>query len=129
MKKYVKDLNAFYLNNKPFWENDTDWTGFQWIAHDDHDQSVISFIRRDCEGREIVVVCNFCPVMRKNYRIGVPEGEYKAVLSSDSAKYGGMGTRLVRRKTKNIPMHGFEQSITATLPPLSTVYYMKVVNK
>ncbi len=129
MKKYVKDLNAFYLNNKPFWENDTDWTGFQWIAHDDHDQSVISFIRRDCEGREIVVVCNFCPVMRKNYRIGVPEGEYKAVLSSDSAKYGGTGTRLVRRKTKKIPMHGFEQSITATLPPLSTVYYMKVVNK
>ncbi len=130
MKKYVKDLNAFYLNNEPFWENDTDWTGFQWIAHDDHDQSVISFIRRDDKGREIVIVCNFCPVMRKNYQIGVPEeGEYKAVLSSDSSKYGGTGTRLIRRKTKKIPMHGFKQSISLTLPPLSTVYYTNVVNK
>ncbi len=130
MKKFVKDLNAFYLNNEAFWENDTDWTGFQWIAHDDHDQSVISFIRRDNKGKEIVVVCNFCPVMRKNYRIGVPEeGEFKVVLSSDSSKYGGTGTRLPRRRTKKIPMHGFEQSISATLPPLSTVYYTKVVNK
>ncbi len=130
MKKFVKDLNAFYLNNKAFWENDTDWTGFRWIAHDDHDQSVISFIRRDEKGGEIIVVCNFCPVMRKNYLIGVPdEGEYKAVLSSDSSKYGGTGTRLPRRKTKKIPMHGFEQSISTTLPPLSTVYYTKVVNK
>jgi len=130
MKKFVKDLNAFYLNNEAFWENDTDWTGFQWIAHDDHDQSVISFIRRDNKGKEIVVVCNFCPVMRKNYRIGVPEeGEFKVVLSSDSSKYGGTGTRLSRRRTKKIPMHGFEQSISTTLPPLSTVYYTKVVNK
>ncbi len=129
MKKFVKDLNAFYLNNEAFWENDTNWTGFQWIAHDDHDQSVISFIRRDNKGREIVVVCNFCPVMRKDYRIGVPqEGEFKAVLSSDSSKYGGTGTRLLRRRTKKIPMHGFEQSISVTLPPLSTVYYTKVIN-
>ena len=130
MKKFVKDLNAFYLNNEAFWSNDTDWTGFQWIAHDDHAQSVISFIRRDNEGREIIVVCNFCPVMRKDYRIGVPEeGEYKAVFSSDSSKYGGTGTRLLRRKTKKFPMHGFEQSVSATLPPLSTVYYAKVINK
>jgi len=130
MKGFVKDLNAFYLNNKAFWENDTDWTGFQWIAHDDHDQSVISFIRRDGKGGEIIVVCNFCPVMRKNYLIGVPdEGEYKVVLSSDSSKYGGTGTRLPRRKTKKIPMHEFEQSISTTLPPLSTVYYTKVINK
>lgn len=126
MKKYVKDLNDFYLKNNAFWENDTDWSGFKWIAHDDHDQSVISFIRCDTKGREIVVVCNFCPVIRKNYRIGIPEGEYKAVLSSDSVKYGGTGVRLVRRKSKKIPMHGYEQSISLTLPPLSTVYYTKI---
>ena len=99
------------------------------IAHDDHDKSVISFIRRGHKGREIVVVCNFCPVMRKNYKIGVPEGEHKVVLSSDSARYGGTGTRIGRRKTKKIHMHGFDQSISVTLPPLSTVYYVKVVNK
>lgn len=129
MQKYMKDLNDFYLRNPSFWENDSDWNGFQWIAHDDHDQSVISFIRRDSKGEEIVVVCNFCPVIRKNYRIGVPEGEYQAVLSSDSAKYGGTGVRLLKRKTGKIPMHGFKQSISATLPPLSTVYYKKTDNK
>ena len=125
MQNFVKDLNGFYLNNKPFWENDSDWQGFRWIAHDDHEQSVISFIRRDESGKEIVVVCNFCPVVRKNYLIGVPKtGEYKPVLSSDSAKYGGSGTRLRKVKTKDIKMHGFDQSISITLPPLSTVYYI-----
>ena len=125
MQKFVKDLNRFYLNNKPFWENDSDWQGFSWIAHDDHEQSVISFIRRDESGNEIIVVCNFCPVERKNYRIGVPKiGEYKPVLSSDSAKYGGSGIRLRKVKTKDIIMHGFDQSISVTLPPLSTVYYI-----
>ncbi len=129
-QKYMKELNNFYLKNEAFWENDTDWSGFEWIAHDDHDQSVISFIRRDSKGKEIIVVCNFCPVMRKNYRIGVPkEGEYKVIFSSDSAKYGGTGVRLTRRKSAKVPMHGFLQSILLTLPPLSTVYYTKTVNE
>ncbi|MBR3848017.1 MAG: 1,4-alpha-glucan branching protein GlgB [Oscillospiraceae bacterium] len=125
MQKFVRDLNGFYLENKPFWENDSDWNGFSWISHDDHEQSVISFIRRDESGNEIVVVCNFCPVERRNYRIGVPKtGEYKPVLSSDSAKYGGFGTRLRKVKVKDIKMHGFDQSISVTLPPLSTTYYI-----
>ena len=125
MHKFVKDLNRFYLNNKPIWENDSDWQGFKWIAHDDHEQSVISFIRRDESGNEVVVVCNFCPVERKAYRIGVSKiGEYRPVLSSDSKKYGGTGTRLRKVKTKDIKMHGLDQSISITLPPLSTVYYI-----
>ncbi len=125
MRSYVKELNKFYLENKPFWENDSDWQGFSWIAHDDRDQSVISFIRRDNSGKEIIVICNFCPIERKNYRIGVPQkGEYKPVLSSDSAKFGGTGTRLRKVKSKDIPMHNFKQSISVTLPPLSTVYYI-----
>ncbi len=125
IQKFVKDLNRFYLDNKPMWENDTDWHGFQWIAHDDRDQSVISFIRRDDKGNEVIVVCNFCPVERKNYSIGVPrKGEWRPVLSSDSLKYGGSGTRLKKVKTKDVGMHGFEQSVSITVPPLSTVYYI-----
>ena len=125
MKKFVKDLNGFYLENRPFWENDTNWDGFKWISLDDNEQSVISFVRRDNDGNEVVVVCNFCPVERKNYRIGVPQkGEYSPVFSSDSAKYGGTGTRLRKIKTKDIKMHGFDQSVCITLPPLSTVYYV-----
>ena len=125
MQTFVKDLNTFYLENRPFWENDSNWEGFNWISHDDHSQSVISFIRRDKSGNEVIIVCNFCPVERKNYSIGVPEkGFYSPVLSSDSIKYGGHGTRLRKVKTKDIKMHGFDQSISITLPPLSTVYYI-----
>ena len=126
MQRFVKELNKFYLENKPFWENDSDWQGFQWISHDDCNNSVISFIRRDKSGNEIIVVCNFCPVERRNYCIGAPKkGVYKPVLSSDAVKFGGGGTRLKKPKTKNIPMHGFDQSVSLTLPPLSTVYYVR----
>ena len=125
MQRFVKELNGFYRENKPLWENDADWQGFQWIAHDDRDQSVISFIRRDSSGKEVVVICNFCPVERKDYSIGVPgKGSYRPVFSSDSLKYGGRGTRLKKVKIKDKPMHGFNQSISITLPPLSTVYYV-----
>ncbi len=126
MQKFVKELNKFYLDNKPLWENDTDWQGFEWICHDDNSQSVISFVRRDKSGNEVVVICNFCPVERRDYCIGVPQkGIYKPVLSTDALKYGGSGTRVRKVKTKDIVMHGFEQSISITLPPLSTVYYVK----
>lgn len=126
MQKFVCDLNRFYLENKAFWENDSDWQGFEWISLDDCDNSVISFVRRDKAGNEIVVVCNFCPVERKNYCIGAPKkGVYKPVLSSDAARYGGSGTRLRKVKTKDVEMHGFQQSISITLPPLSTVYYIE----
>ncbi len=126
MQRFIRELNRFYLENKPLWENDTDWNGFSWISNDDRDQSVISFIRRDKSGNEIIVVCNFCPVLREKYKIGVPEkGEYKPVLSTDSKKYGGRGVTLRKVKTKDFAMHGYAQSIEIKLPPLSTTYYIK----
>ena len=72
MQNYVKDLNKFYLDNAPLWENDTDWSGFSWIACDDYEKSIVAFRRIDKNGNELVVVCNFCPVERTNSRIGVP---------------------------------------------------------
>ena len=126
MQTFVKELNMFYLKNKPFWENDTDWQGFEWISFDDNEQSVISFRRIDGKGDEIIVVCNFCPVKRTKYRIGVPRpGTYKCVFSSDKKSYGGKGTRLMPARSKNIPMHGFESSISLTLPAMSVGYYKK----
>ena len=128
-KKFVKDLNFFYLNNKAFWEEDTSWQGFEWISCDDNENSVVSFVRRDRSGEEILVVCNFCPVVRKNYRIGVfKEGRYKPIFSSDKLMYGGKGTRIASVKSKNIPMHGQENSIALTLPAMSVMYY-KVKNE
>ena len=125
MQRFIKDINKLYIDNKPFWENDKNWDGFTWLSNDDYEQSVISFVRRDLSGNEIMVVCNFCPVERKNYRIGVTgKGEYKPLLSSDSKKYGGKGTRIRKVKTKDVEMHGFSQSVSLTLPPLSTIYYV-----
>jgi len=124
MHKFVRDLNLFYLENKAFWENDSDWNGFKWICPDDNEQSVVSFRRIDKEGNEIIAVCNFCPVTRKKYRIGVPEeGTYKCVFSSDKKIYGGSGERLMPVKSKNIPMHHMEQSVELTIPALSVSYY------
>ncbi|MBE7059197.1 MAG: 1,4-alpha-glucan branching protein GlgB [Ruminococcaceae bacterium] len=124
LHRFVRELNHFYLEHKQFWENDKNWDGFSWISNDDSQQSIISFIRRDSHGDEIIVVCNFCPVLREKYRIGVPQkGEYKPVFSSDSLKYGGKGTRLKKVKTLNSGMHGYAQSIEIKIPPLSTVYY------
>ncbi|MBC8610476.1 1%2C4-alpha-glucan branching enzyme GlgB [uncultured Ruminococcus sp.] len=124
MQDYVKDLNHFYLEHPPLWQNDTDWEGFQWISHDDHEQSVIAFRRIDQKGKELIAVCNFCPVLRENYRIGVPyRGKYTPVLSSDDKKYGGLGTALTAVTSEDVPMHGYLQSVELTVPPMSTVFY------
>ena len=124
MHTYVRDLNKFYLENKPLWENDSSWNGFQWICADDNSQSVISFIRTDKKGNEIIAVCNFCPVTRKKYRMGMPrEGKLCAVFSSCRKKYGGTGERVQGFKTQPIPMHGMEYSASLTVPALSITFY------
>lgn len=122
--RYVKDLNNFYLNNKPLWENDNNWEGFGWICADDKDQSVISFRRTDNNGNEIIAVCNFCPVTRRKYRIGIPYRASLSVAFSSCRKiYGGSGERLRGCKTKPIPMHGMNHSASITVPALSVTYY------
>ncbi|MDE6590605.1 MAG: 1,4-alpha-glucan branching protein GlgB [Oscillospiraceae bacterium] len=124
MQQYVKDLNHYYLDHPALWRNDTDWQGFQWISCDDYQQSVIAFRRIDDKGKETIVVCNFCPVAREGYRIGVPKaGTYVPVLSSDDAKYGGSGIGLAPAKAVKEEQHGLPYSVELTLPPLSTVYY------
>lgn len=122
---FSRDLNRFYLENSPLWHHDDDWNGFSWICHDDYMQSVIAFRRIDDEGNEVVVVCNFVPVKRENYRIGVPHaGYWQQVLSTDDVKYGGKGeVDNKKRKTEDYSMHGYEQSITLDIPPLSAMYF------
>ncbi len=125
MQEYVRDLNHFYLENPALWQNDTDWQGFQWISHDDRDQSIIAFRRIGQRGKELVIVCNFCPVLRENYRIGAPfAGKYVPVLCSDDKKYGGMGTKLSTVSSEEVPMHGCGQSIVLTIPPMSATFYI-----
>lgn len=127
MQEYVKTLNEFYKSTPALWENDFSWDGFSWISSDDNEQSVIAFRRIDNKGKEIITVCNFVPVQRENYRIGVPEkGSYKVVLNTDDKRYGGDGLSTKKTYTaKAEPMHGFDYSIELNLPPLTALYLEK----
>ena len=124
LRQYVKDLNRLYHDLPDFWQVDYSWEGFQWVVPDDNAQSVIAFLRRDAAGHTTLVVCNFNPVLREGYQMGVPvAGTYKELLSSDDEAYGGSGVHNKPLRSHKKPMHGFDQSISVTLPPLSTVYF------
>ncbi len=122
---FFKDINQFYLQHKPLWEIDFSWEGFEWIEADDAQANTIAFIRKDSKGGQFITVCNFSPVDRTGYTIGVPAaGIYTCVFSTDSAEYGGQGRgdREPVRSQYN-PCHGREQSITLSLPPMSAAIY------
>ena len=124
LQSYVKDLNRLYRDTPALWQVDYSWEGFQWIVPDDNQQSVIAFLRRDAAGKMLLVVCNFNPVLRENYEMGVPNpGSYKEILNSDDPKYGGAGVTNGTVRSKKGEMHGFAQHVSLTLPPLSTLYF------
>ena len=127
LQNYFKKINEFYKANPAFWQIDYSWEGFSWISSDDKDNSVIAFRRIDEKGKEIIVVCNFTNVERCDYRIGIPKkGAYKIVFNSDDVEFGGDGKgNKGRLKTESINMHGFEQSISLDLPPMSAIYIKK----
>lgn len=129
LQAYFKKLNEFYRKNSPMWEVDYSWEGFSWISSDDNENSVIAFRRIDEKGKEIIAVCNFTTVERRNYRIGVPKkGNYKVIFNSDDIDFGGEGRGDKEKiKAEGINMHGFEQSISLDLPPMSTIYLKKTV--
>ena len=125
LQYYTRELNKFYKKNSPLWEIDYSWEGFNWIVSDDNTNSVIAFVRSDKDDEKIIAVCNFTPVLRKNYKIGVPEGaSYELVFNSDSKKFGGTGEKIKKTyKTNDGEMHGYNQFIELTLPPMTTLYF------
>ena len=127
LQNKLKKINEFYKANPAFWQIDYSWEGFSWISSDDKDNSVIAFRRIDEKGKEIIVVCNFTNVERCDYRIGIPKkGAYKIVFNSDDVDFGGEGKgNKGKLKTESINMHGFEQSISLDLPPMSAIYIKK----
>ena len=124
MQNYVKSLNEFYINNSPLWQEDNNSNGFEWIVADDNEQNIVIFRRKDKKGKEIISICNFSPVTRKNYCFGVPkQGEYNVVFNSDKVKYGGKSTYLrTKYKTNNEKMHGLNQYIKMTIPAFTCLY-------
>lgn len=129
MHDYVRDLNHFYLENSPLWNNDSDWEGFRWISADDNSNSVVAFRRIDRRHRELIAVCNFCPVLRTDYCLGLPRpGEYEPVLNSDDVKYGGSGAILPTVTAVKETMHGLPYSGAFTVAPMSVTFYKRKVN-
>ena len=123
LQKFSEKLNRFYIENAPLWQDDDSWNGFSWISNDDYKQSIISFRRIDDNGEEIIAVCNFVPVERRDYRIGVPQkGKYKLIFNTDAVEFGGSGVTETSFKSESVPMHGFDNSISMTLAPLSVIY-------
>jgi 1,4-alpha-glucan branching enzyme len=124
--RWVRDLNTAYRGEPALHELETSPLGFEWIDCNDADHSVLVYLRRGRSSEdELVVACNFTPVPRANYRIGVPTtGRWAEVLNSDAALYGGSGQgNLGGVVAAPVRWHGRAQSINVTLPPLGMVVF------
>jgi 1,4-alpha-glucan branching enzyme len=126
LQQYVADLNRLYQSEPALYQVDFDWQGFQWIDLHDSDNSTLTYIRyaqdqTDC----IVCACNFAPIPRAEYRMGVPRGGmYRELLNSDSEIYGGSNIGNGGSvQADPIPWHNQPFSLLVTLPPLSVVFF------
>jgi 1,4-alpha-glucan branching enzyme len=127
VRQLVRDLNRVLRSAPALHEKDFEAAGFEWIDHSDASQSVIAFLRRGRDPRRITVTaCNFTPVVRHGYRIGVPQaGRYVERINTDSRHYGGsdVGTAFGTLQTQPQPWHQRPHSLELTLPPLATMIF------
>ena len=124
VKALVRDLNQLYTNERSLFGRDCEAQGFRWIAADDAAQSVFAFLRYGEFGDPpIAVICNFTPVPREGYRIGLPiAGRWREAINTDAEVYGGSNLGNSGRVTATeAPMHGLPASASLTLPPLATI--------
>jgi 1,4-alpha-glucan branching enzyme len=124
VRQLVRDLNALLRAHPSLHELDVEQAGFEWIDCNDADNSVISFVRYAEERRDaLIFVCNFTPVPRTGYRLGMPAaGEYVELLNTDDLAYGGSNVRNRESlATEPIAAHGRDHSLALTLPPLGTL--------
>jgi 1,4-alpha-glucan branching enzyme len=123
MQSFFRELNAFYRKNRPLWEDDTDWDGFTWLVADDNHNNVLSFLRRDRRGRELIFAVNFSPVTIEDYRFGVPpKAVYEEVFNTDAAAFGGSGVGNEAVTPEWIPSHGQPCSVRVRIPPLGAIF-------
>jgi 1,4-alpha-glucan branching enzyme len=125
VSRWVGDLNRLLRERAALHECDFDSRGFGWIDPADSEQSVLSYVRRGVRGDQLLVVCNGTPVLRHNYRIGVPGGgHWRELLNSDARVYGGSGQgNMGGAEAAPVPAHGHYQSLSITLPPLACVVF------
>ena len=126
VQNLIRDLNRIYRREPALWDADHEPGGFRWIDANNADENIISFIRiSPSTGRKLVCVCNFSPVLRTGYRIGVPaSGLYLEILNTDSNLYGGSnqgnGGAVM---AEQVPWHGLQNSLSLTLPPLGSLWF------
>lgn len=126
IKKAITDLNSLYKTEPALHEKQFSPEGFQWINYSDHQNCVMSYIRRGNKSKDdLVVICNFTQVVRQNYRIGLPKkGKLVSVFNSDAKIYGGSGVDNVSKlSAEALPYDGRDYSIELLLPPLSVTVY------
>ena len=127
LNMWIKDLNRLYNTEAALYEQDFDSQGFEWIDFHDADKSILSFLRRGKSDQNVILgVCNFTPVPRRNYRVGVPRGGlWKEVLNSDAKEYGGSGHgNMGAVEASPASFYGkHDHSLSVTLPPLGIVIF------
>jgi 1,4-alpha-glucan branching enzyme len=126
VQSWLKHLHILYRGEPALYEVDFEPAGFEWVDCTDWEKSIISFLRKGkTPGDAILVVCNFTPVIRYNYRVGVPRGGYwKEVLNSDAGEYGGSGQgNLGGVDATTVPCHGRGYSLPLVIPPLGILFF------
>ncbi|HET9046791.1 MAG TPA: alpha amylase C-terminal domain-containing protein, partial [Casimicrobiaceae bacterium] len=124
VERWVADLNALYRREPALHEIDFESAGFEWIDCNNPEESVLAFLRRPRNGAPVLVVCNFTPVPRYNYVVGVPQGGFwRELLNGDAVHYGGSGCgNFGGVEAAPTPAHGRYHSLSLTLPPLAAVF-------
>ena len=125
IQRLVRDLNGLYRNRPALYEKQFGADGFQWIDYGDHENSVLTYIRKGLDPKnDLYVACNFTPNPKMKYRVGVPKTEsLTEIFNSDAKEYGGSGMENGDLKITKVPWHGFERSVEISIPPLGMVVF------
>ena len=124
LNQYIKDINRFYMEQRPLWEIDFEWQGFEWLVPDDNHNNVVVFLRKDKDDNQLLCAINFSPNTYEDYRFGCPPvKEFVEVFNSDDISYGGTGVKNTEPcKVSWKPSHGKESSVSIRIPPLGAVF-------
>ena len=124
LNQYIKDINRFYMEQRPLWEIDFEWQGFEWLVPDDNHNNVVVFLRKDKDDNQLLCAINFSPNTYEDYRFGCPPvKEFVEVFNSDDISYGGTGVKNTEPcKVSWKPSHGKESSVSIKIPPLGAVF-------
>src|SRR6266542_2063298 len=126
LQDLVRELNRIYREEPALWQDDVDPSGFQWIDENNSAEDIVSFMRlASGAGRQLVVVCNFSPVVRQGYRVGLPRaGAYRQILNTDESRFGGSGVGAIGAVDAEVqPWQGKPYSAMLDLPPLATIWF------